>query len=71
MDRRSAYEIDLRSYEVGSVYDVGPRIAEYLIVMGFAVPEEARQESADQDFDQAADWRRPRRADQKPDKSKS
>ncbi len=71
IDRRSAYEIDLRSYEVGSVYDVGPRIAEYLIVMGFAVPEETRQEPADQEFDQAADWKRSRRADPKPDKPKS
>jgi hypothetical protein len=57
--RRNAYEIDLRPYEVGNVYEVGPRVAEYLIVMGFAEPE-ARQ-------DQAADWGRARRDD----KSKS
>lgn len=59
VDRRATYEIDLRPYEEGSVYDVGPRIAEYLIVMGFAEPE-ARQEP-----DRAADRGRTRRADDK------
>jgi hypothetical protein len=49
-ERRGSYEVDLRPYQVGGVYEVGPRIAEYLIVMGFAEPE-SRQE-------QAADWNR-------------
>lgn len=59
VERRAAYEIDLRPYEVGSFYDVGPRIAEYLIVMGFAEPE-TRQE-----VDRAADRGRTRRDDNK------
>lgn len=46
-DRRTAFEIDLRPYEIGGVYEVGPRIAEYLIVMGFAEPDIPRDQAAD------------------------
>jgi hypothetical protein len=35
---------DLQLFEVGQLYDVGPRLGELLIVSGYAVPETSRSE---------------------------
>jgi hypothetical protein len=47
--------LDLRSYDLrpGHVYDIGPRLAELLIVSGYAEPEIPRE-----DLDPGADERR-------------
>ena len=52
---------DLRLFEPNRVYEVGGRLAELLLVMGYAEPERRRFER-----DTAADGHRRRRTDRKP-----
>jgi len=45
---KDAEDFDLSRYEVGGVYEVGPRLAGYLVSSGYAEPvEERRAEAAD------------------------
>ena len=38
-NRAESEPFDVAHFEVGKVYEVGPRLAEYLIVAGYAEPE--------------------------------
>jgi hypothetical protein len=38
---------DLRPFEVGRVYEIGPRLAELLTVCGYAAPEMRAHQQAD------------------------
>ena len=44
-------DFDVSSFEVGKIYDVGPRLGEVLIVGGYAELERRER-------DRAADWKR-------------
>jgi hypothetical protein len=38
-DQKASEPYDVAHFQVGGVYEVGPRLAEYLIVAGYAEPE--------------------------------
>jgi hypothetical protein len=59
-DKQHVDDFDLRGFERGHVYEVGMHLAEYLVVMNYAMPEMRRPER-----DTANDSHRRRRGDRK------